>query len=77
MYAVSSIKTIDRALSGATTPGQSEPGSVRGGGLTPLQRCSRCNSTAPADWTITVLKGHLLLTVQKQMIDVVSDRNTG
>ena len=27
MYAVSSIQLIDRALSGATTPGQSGPGS--------------------------------------------------
>ena len=68
---VSSSSPIDRALSGATTPGQSAPGSDgnewmlhipqsstitgtspsdclvsypghSGGGLTPLQRCSRC-----------------------------------
>ena len=40
------FEPIDTALSGATTPGQSGPGSNDNEGvlriLTPLQRCSQC-----------------------------------
>ena len=46
---ISSIKPIDRALSGATTPGQSGPGSNSNEGVLHILQSSSITGTSPSD----------------------------
>ena len=48
-YAVSSIWPIDRTLSGATTPGQSEPRSDGNLGVLSIPQSSCITGTSPSD----------------------------
>ena len=57
-YAVSSIYPIDRALSGATTPGQSGPGSDGNEGVLRVLQSSSITGTSPSDCLVSN-PGHL------------------
>ena len=48
-YAVNSIETIDRALSGATIPDQSGPGSNGNEGVLRILQSSSITGTSPSD----------------------------
>ena len=52
-YAVSSIKPIDRALSGATTPGQSGPGSNGNKGVLRIPQSTSITGTSPSDCVVS------------------------
>ena len=52
-YAVSSIQPIDRALSGATTPGQSGPGSDGNEGVLHIPQSSSIAGTSPSDCLVS------------------------
>ena len=45
----SSIEPIDRAISGATIPGQSEPGINGNDGILRITQCSSITGTLPSD----------------------------
>ena len=55
----SSIKSIERALSGATIPGQSEPGSNGNEGVFRIPLSSSITGTSPSDCLVSYL-GHSL-----------------
>ena len=59
MYAVSSIQPIDRALSGATTPGQSGPGSDGNERILRIPQSSSIAGTSPWD-CLVLYTGYLL-----------------
>ena len=59
MYAVSSILPIDRALSGATTPSQSELGSDGNEGVLRIPQSSSTAGTPPSDCLVSYA-GHSL-----------------
>ena len=72
MYAVSYIYTIDRTLSGATTPGQSGPGSDGNEGVLRIPQSSNITGTSPSDYLVS-LTGHslgrfLYPSVEKQSV---------
>ena len=52
----SSIGLIDRTLSGATTPGQSEPGSNGNEGVLSIPQSSGINGTSPSDCLVSYLE---------------------
>ena len=58
----SSIWPIDRALSGATTPGQSGPGSNGNEGVLYIPESSSITRTSPSDCLVSYL-GHWLVGV--------------
>ena len=55
----SSILPIDRTLSGATTPGQSGPGSEVNDGVLCIPQSSNITGTSPSDCFVSY-PGHLL-----------------
>ena len=55
-----SIWPIDRTLSGATTPGQSEPGSDGNEGVLCIPQSSSSTGTSPSDCLVSYA-GHLLV----------------
>ena len=55
----SSIRPIDRALSGATIPGQSGPGSNGNEGVLRIPESSSISGTSPSDCLVSYL-GHSL-----------------
>ena len=55
----SSIRPIDKTLSGATTPGQSEPGSNSNKGVLRIPQSSNITGASPSDCLVSDL-GHLL-----------------
>ena len=59
---ISSIKPIDRALSDATTPGQSGPGSNSNEGVLHISQSSSITGTSPSDCLVSY-PGHLLREV--------------
>ena len=52
-YAVSSIEPINRALSGATTPGQTGPGSDGNEGVFRIPRNSSTAGNSPSDYLVS------------------------
>ena len=55
-----SIRLIDKTQSGATTPGQSGPGSNYNEGVLRIPQSSSINELSPSDWLVTY-PGHSLV----------------
>ena len=69
---ISSIRPIDRTLSGATTPGQSEPGSDANEGILHISQSSSITGVLPSDCLVSYLEhtcgGGSYPTEKKQLV---------
>ena len=66
-----SIWLIDHILSGATTPGQSEPGSNGSDGVLCIFQCSSITGAVPSD-CLVFNPGHLLKEVSYSSAEIQS-----
>ena len=68
----SSIQPIDRALSGANTLGQSEPGSDGNEGVFHIPQSSSITGTSPSDCLVSYPGHSLLLVVVEGVLPLCS-----